>query len=105
MNLSLKSPIISSLIILLLALVLPVFAQNGGGGAFAFSQSPYQIGERLTYNVSYSNFPSAAHAEVQVVSRGMHHGRDAIELRAHVETAGVVNVALNCRNPTSLASS
>ena len=94
MNLSLKPPIISSLIILLLALVFPVFAQNGGGGAFPFSQSPYQIGERLTYNVSYSNFPSAAHAEVQVVSRGMHHGRDAIELRAHVETAGVVNVAL-----------
>ncbi|MCA1576787.1 MAG: DUF3108 domain-containing protein [Acidobacteria bacterium] len=89
-----KLPIISSLIILLLALIFPVFAQNGGGGAFPFSQSPYQIGERLTYNVSYSNFPSAAHAEFHIVSRGMHHGRDAIELRAHVETTGVVNVAL-----------
>jgi hypothetical protein len=93
-NLSLKPPIISSLIILLLALIFPVFAQNGGRGAFPFSQSPYQIGERLTYNVSYSNFPSAAHAEFHIVSRGMHHGRDAIELRAHVETSGVVNVAL-----------
>lgn len=55
---------------------------------------PYQIGERLTYNVSYSNFPSAAHAEFEIVSRGNHHGRDAIHLRAHVETTGVVNVAL-----------
>ena len=94
MNLSLKPPIISSLIILLLALTFPVFAQNGGGGAYPFSQSPYQIGERLTYNVAYSNFPSAAHAEFHIVSRGMHNGRDAIELRAHVETTGVVNVAL-----------
>jgi hypothetical protein len=93
-NLSLKPPIISSLLILLLALISPVFAQNGGGGAYPFSQSPYQIGERLTYNVAYSNFPSAAHAEFQVISRGMHHGRDAIEVRAHVETTGVVNVAL-----------
>ena len=98
MNLSLKPPIISSLIILLLALIFPVFAQNGAGGAFPFSQSPYQIGERLTYNVSYSNFPSAAHAEFHIVSRGMHHGRDAIELRAHVETTGVVNVALLALN-------
>jgi hypothetical protein len=93
-NLSLKPPIISSLIILLLALIFPVFAQNGGGGAYPFSQSPYQIGERLTYNVSYSNFPSAAHAEFHIVSRAMHHGRDAIELRAHVETTGLINVAL-----------
>ena len=95
MNLSLKPPIISSLLILFLALTFPLFAQqDGNGGSRSFAQSPYQIGERLTYNVSYSNFPSAAHAEFHIVSRGMHHGRDAIELRAHVETSGVVNVAL-----------
>lgn len=95
MNLSLKPPIISRLLILLLALTFPALAQqDGNGAARSFAQSPYQIGERLTYNVSFSNFPSAAHAEFHVVSRGMHHGRDAIELRAHVETTGVVNVAL-----------
>ena len=82
------------LAILLLALTLPVFAQNGGGHAFPFSQAPYLIGERLTYNVSYSNFPSAAHAEFEIVARANHHGRDSIQLRAHVETTGVVNVAL-----------
>jgi uncharacterized protein DUF3108 len=92
-NLSLKPPIISTLTILLLALVFPLFAQDGGG-AYPFSQSPYQIGERLTYNVSFSNFPSAAHAEVQIVSRGVFFGRDAIQLQGHVETTGVVNVAL-----------
>lgn len=58
------------------------------------SQSPYRVGERLTYNVSFSNFPSAAHVEVEVVSHGNHFGRDAIQLRAHVETTGVINVAL-----------
>jgi hypothetical protein len=48
----------------------------------------------LTYNLAFSNFPSAAHVEVEVVSHGNHFGRDAIQLRAHVETSGVVNVAL-----------
>ncbi|HEV2836086.1 MAG TPA: DUF3108 domain-containing protein [Pyrinomonadaceae bacterium] len=88
-----KRPIISTLTILLLALIFPVSAQQNGDGA-RFSQSPYQIGERLTYNVSFSNFPSAAHAEFQIVSRGVFFGRDAIQLRAHVETTGLVNVAL-----------
>jgi hypothetical protein len=59
-----------------------------------FSPSPYRVGEKLTYNVSFSNFPSAAHVEVEVVSHGTHFGREAIQLRAHVETTGVVNVAL-----------
>jgi Protein of unknown function (DUF3108) len=92
-NLRLRPPIISTLILLLLALIFPVFAQNGGG-AHLFSQAPYQIGERLTYNVSYSNFPSAAHAEFHIVSRGTQFDRDAILLRAHVQTMDVVNVAL-----------
>ena len=98
MNLSLKPPITSTqilfLVILLLALAFPVVAQNGGGNPFPFSQAPYLVGERLTYNVSYSNFPSAAHAEFEIVARGNYFGRDGIQLRAHVETTGVVNVAL-----------
>ena len=95
MNLSLKPPVISTVIILLLALISPVFAQEKETlTATVISQSPYRVGERLTYNVSYSTFPSAAHVEVEVVSRGNFFGRDAIQLRAHVETTGVVNVAL-----------
>ena len=93
MNLSLKTPRILTLLTFFLALIIPVVAQNGGGSQ-PFSQAPYQIGERLTYNVSFSNFTSAAHAEFQIVSRGMHFDRDAIQLRAHIETTGVVNVAL-----------
>ena len=94
MNLSLKPPIIFTRIILLLTLIFPVFAQNGGDSAYPFLQSPYQVGERLTYTVSFSNFPSAAHAEFQIVSRGVYFGREAIQLHAHVQTTGVVNVAL-----------
>ncbi len=60
----------------------------------SLAQSPYRVGERLTYNVSFSNFPSAAHVEVEVASHGTHFGRDAIQLRGHVETTGLVNVAL-----------
>ena len=92
MNLSLKPPCISTLIILFLASIFPLFGQNGAG--VPFSQAPYRVGERLTYNVSYSNFPDAAHLELEVVSRGVHFGREAIQLRAHLETTGVVNVAL-----------
>ena len=99
MNLSLKPPFIFTLAILLLAFTSPLFAQeNGGAHPFPFSQSPYRVGERLTYNVAFSNFPSAAHVELEVVSRGNHFGRDSIQLRAHVETTGVVNVALYAIN-------
>ncbi|HEX6047083.1 MAG TPA: DUF3108 domain-containing protein [Pyrinomonadaceae bacterium] len=86
-----KSPLIPIFTILFLAFLFPVAAQNG---AHSFSQAPYRVGERLTYNISFSSFPTAAHAEFEVVSRGVHFGREAIELRGHVETTGVVNVAL-----------
>jgi hypothetical protein len=97
-NLSLKAPIIFTLAILFSTLIFPVFAQNGGSAAYPFSQSPYQVGERLTYNVSFSSFPSAAHAEFQILSRGVFFGREAIQVRAHVQTTEIVNVALLALN-------
>lgn len=60
----------------------------------AFTQSPYRVGERLTYHVTYSSFINAAHIEMLVAARGTFFNRDAIQLRAHVETTGVVNAAL-----------
>ena len=95
MNLSLKPPLISIFIVLILALIFPVAAQNG---VHPVSQGVYRVGEKLTYNISYSSFPSAAHAEFEIVSRGVFYGRDAIQLRAHLETTGVVNVALFALN-------
>ena len=71
MNLSLKLRVILNLTILLLALSLPVFGQeNNGAQSVPFSDAPYKIGEHLTYDVSFSNFLSVAHVDVQVVSHG-----------------------------------
>lgn len=95
MNLSLKPPLISTFLVLILAFIFPVAAQNG---VHSVSQGVYRVGEKLTYNISYSAFPSAAHAEFEIVARGNFYGREAIQLRAHLETTGVVNVALFALN-------
>jgi hypothetical protein len=58
------------------------------------NQNAYRLGERLTYNVDFSHFVSAAHVEMLVAGRGAYFNRDGIKLRAHVETVGIVNVAL-----------
>jgi len=85
--------------IILTALVLPASSQRKGEVVtFPFSEAPYRVGERLTYNVSFSNFISAAHVELFVAARGTFFGRDAFELRAHVETTGVVSAALYALN-------
>jgi len=63
-----------------------------------FNPAAYREGERLTYNVSFSQFVSAAHVELFVAGRGTFFKRDGIQLRAHAETNGVVNVALFALN-------
>src|SRR6185369_17031184 len=60
----------------------------------SFNPAVYRLGERLTYNVNYSQFVSAAHIEMVVAVRGLFFERHGIQLKAHVETTGVVNVAL-----------
>lgn len=63
-----------------------------------FAPAPYRVGERLSYNVSFSNFTTAAHVELLVAGRGQHFGREGLELRARVETMGVVSAALYAVN-------
>jgi hypothetical protein len=58
------------------------------------SPAPYRVGEHLTYTVAFSNFPTAAHVEMSVTGSGQFYGREGVELRAHVETIGVVSAAL-----------
>jgi hypothetical protein len=91
-NLSLNRPAYPILTILFLASLFPVFGQDGA--ALPFSNAPYQVGERLTYIISYSNFSSAAHVQMQVVARGKFHGQEAIQLQGHVATTELINVAL-----------
>lgn len=95
MNLSLNLRIIFNLALLFFAFSSPVYGQeNIEASSVPFSQAPYKVGEHLTYDVSFSNFLSVAHVDVQVMSRGVYAGRDSVQLRAHAETNGVVNVAL-----------
>ncbi len=57
------------------------------------SPSIFQIGEKLTYNVSFGKFADAGYAETYVVSRGKIGGKDAVELRAKVKTLDLVSAA------------
>jgi hypothetical protein len=94
-NQSLKLTALCISLLLLLTLNLNVFGQQKNDvDSLPSSPAPYRVGERLTYDISFSNFISAAHVEIRVVARGNFFGRDAIQLRGHVETTGVVNVAL-----------
>lgn len=80
---------------LLLLLSIPAAAQRAEvADTVPFAQSPYRVGERLTYHVTYSSFINAAHIELLIAARGTFFNRDALQLRAHVETTGVVNAAL-----------
>src|SRR2546421_4254487 len=73
-------------------------AQPTAASQAPFNASAYRVGERLTYNVNYSQFVSAAHVELLVAGRDNFFGREGIQLSAHVETNGVVNVALLSTN-------
>ncbi|HBB86744.1 MAG TPA: hypothetical protein DC047_03925 [Blastocatellia bacterium] len=94
-NQRLKPFVILSSFVLLAALAVSSGSQVvSGQGSQPFSPAPYRVGERLTYNVSFSNFVSAAHIELLVAGRGNFFGRDAIQLKGHIETTGMVNAAL-----------
>ncbi|HZG54206.1 MAG TPA: DUF3108 domain-containing protein, partial [Pyrinomonadaceae bacterium] len=80
-----------------LALSASAFAQQTSSTAAApgdFSAAPYLAGEKLTYNVSFSNFTTAGHVEMFNAGRGQFFNRDGIQLRARVQTVGVVRAAL-----------
>lgn len=83
-----------------IALILGAFARASSAQSKTdetyqpFSPAPYQVGERLTFNVAFSSFVSAAHVELLVAARGTFFEREGIQLKGHVETTGIVNAAL-----------
>ena len=83
---------LAQLTLLLVSLTCTIAAQQAD--AAQFNPDVYRVGERLTYTVQFSQFVGAAHVELFVASRGVFASREAVELRGHVETTGVVNVAL-----------
>lgn len=87
--------IAACLLMMLAATASSLLAQSRDENVAApFSKTPYQVGELLTYNVSFSNFVDAAHIQLLVAERGTFFSREGLQLRAHVETTGVVNAAL-----------
>ena len=90
--------ILSALLIIFSALA-PLSAQRERDvTSISFLPTVYRVGERLTYNVSFSNFINAAHIELYIAERGRYFDRDGIQLRAHVETTEVINAALYAIN-------
>lgn len=58
-----------------------ISAVSGSGG-------PLTPGERLTFNVSWSSFVTAARMELEVADRGAFFGQEGYQLRTRVETVG-----------------
>lgn len=88
------SRIAACLVALVLALTTVQAQQQSQPAVTSFNPAIYRPGERLTYDVSFAQFVSAAHVELQVAGKGRYFDRDGIELRAHIETSGLINVAL-----------
>jgi hypothetical protein len=59
----------------------------------AQTEKPFDVGERLTYNVSFEKFENAAYAEMYVVSRGKLDGKESVELSAKIKTVDLVSAA------------
>lgn len=92
--------LLPTLILLLLSLACYTasVAQQNANTENLTSASSYRIGEKLTYNVSFSTFSTAAHIELLVTEPAELSPRRGIELHAHVETVEVVSAALYAIN-------
>src|SRR4051812_44304071 len=55
------------------------------------SPTPFRIGEKLTYAVSFGRFKNAGFAEIYAVSRGKLENRDAVELHSKFKTNELVS--------------
>lgn len=53
--------------------------------------TPFRIGEKLTYTVSFGRYRYAGYAEIYTVSRGKLNERDAVELQSKFKTSELVS--------------
>lgn len=70
-----------------------VFYDGGGTVSAQSSPSPFRVGEKLTYTISFARISNAGYAETYVISRGKISGKDAVELRGRVKTIDLVSAA------------
>lgn len=54
------------------------------------TSGPFQVGEKLSFNVSWANFPTAARMEMEVAGEGSFFGRQGYQLKTKVQTVGSV---------------
>ena len=66
--------------------------------------TPFRLGEKLTYNVSFERFSNVAYGEIYVASRGRLADKDAIELHARFKTLDFVSSAFSWSTKTELLS-
>jgi hypothetical protein len=59
----------------------------------AQTQNLFQIGERITYNISFEKYNNAAYAEIYVVSDGKLSGKDAVQLQAKLKSVDLFSAA------------
>jgi Protein of unknown function (DUF3108) len=83
---------------------LKLHAQQGGGltpppkptapqsptAAIATDGAPFVVGERLLFNVTWLNFPTAARLEMEVAEQGQFFGQESFQIKTKVETTGRV---------------
>lgn len=56
----------------------------------AYTGSPLRVGERLSYNITFSEFSTAARMEMEVVEQGVFFGQDSYQIKTKTETLGQV---------------
>jgi Protein of unknown function (DUF3108) len=83
---------VAAILTICVLLGVSVFAQNGVVNE-NLAPTPFRIGERLTYSVSFERYTDVAFAEIAVVSRGRLGDRDAVELRSKIKTYDILNAA------------
>jgi hypothetical protein len=54
----------------------------------------FRVGERITYAISFDNYPTAGTAEIQVISRGRLGTKDAVELSGRFRTQDLFSAAI-----------
>jgi hypothetical protein len=84
----------TKVLFLILAFAVSAFAQKQDDAVqtSSLSKSPYKVGEKLTYSISFATFAGIAHAELAVVGKGIYFSREAIELRATVQSSETATV-------------
>lgn len=74
-----------------------IFAQ---ADAQAARTSPFKVGERLSYSVSFENIKDVAFLETSVASRGKLSGKDVVEIRGRLKTYTIVSAAFSMIDET-----